>query len=155
MKNLLFALICIFTISCSRSDSNDSEQNNNQFNSKLSAVGLEKNVSYKIQKRNFYNGAYSYQSYSPEITVTFIDNNQIKEVQGSNTYISNYELINSNSNYPDPNYQQVYLKITSSNNSNNATVVTPTTQCYFEKSNGELKLFKDQSQTYEVFKFIK
>lgn len=155
MKNLLFALICIFTISCSRSDSNDSEQNNNQFNSKLSAVGLEKNVSYKIQKRNFYNGAYSYQSYSPEITVTFIDNNQIKEVQGNNTYISNYELINSNSNYPDPNYQQVYLKITSSNNSNNATVVTPTTQCYFEKSNGELKLFKDQSQTYEVFKFIK
>lgn len=155
MKNLLFALICIFTISCSRNDSNDSEQNNNQFNSKLSAVGLEKNVSYKIQKRNFYNGAYSYQSYSPEITVTFIDNNQIKEVQGNNTYISNYELINSNSNYPDPNYQQVYLKITSSNNSNNATVVTPTTQCYFEKSNGELKLFKDQSQTYEVFKFIK
>lgn len=155
MNNLLFALICIFTISCSRNDSNDSEQNNNQFNSKLTTVGLEKNVSYKIQKRNFYNGAYSYQSYSPEITVTFIDNNQIKEVQGNNTYISNYELINSNSNYPDPNYQQVYLKITSSNNSNNATVVTPTTQCYFEKSNGELKLFKDQSQTYEVFKFIK
>lgn len=156
MKKVLLLFSFLFFISCSRDENTTTENADTQFNAELISVGLQKNTAYKIQKRIFYNGNYQYSSYSPEIMVTFMDNNLIKEVQGTTVYISNYEVINSGSNYPDPNFKQAYLKITAFDNlSHNGVVVSPTPSCYFEKSDGELKLFKDQTNNYDVFKFLK
>lgn len=155
MKKLLFfaALACSLA-ACDRDSDKVSENGN--LHRRLTDVGIEKNVVYRVMKGVAYKNDISYKFFEPDLTVTFISTTQVKEVQGNHTYICNYEVIDDkNITYPG-DFKQAFIKITPVNtNSNNAIVIEPTKSCTLERENGEIFLYQESSTSFKPYKLVK